>query len=114
MPLVNGVTYYGVIINENGCPSAPLAVTVTVTLGTDKFDLTKLNYYPNPVEDVLNINYQTVIEKVSVYNLLGQEVRNYTFDSENVQVDLSGLASGTYMVQLKTATQTHFVKIVKK
>ena len=114
MPLVSGQTYYGVIIGSNGCPSAPLAVTVTVTLGAPEFDKSMLRYYPNPVSDVLTISYNHIIDKVVVYNLIGQRVKESSFSANEVQVDMSGLSSGTYMLELHSKEQVQFIKIIKK
>ncbi len=114
MPLVSGQTYYGVVIGSNGCPSAPLAVTVTVTLGSPEFDKSMLRYYPNPVNDILTISYSHAIDRVVVYNLIGQRVKEISFGGNEVQVDMSGLSSGTYMVELHLKEQVQFIKILKK
>src|SRR5690606_3687363 len=63
MPMVNGSTYYAVVIGTNGCPSLPTPVEVVIVLGVNDFDLSKLNYYPNPTSDLLTINYNEVITK---------------------------------------------------
>ncbi|WP_177761244.1 fibronectin type III domain-containing protein [Flavobacterium sp. I3-2] len=113
-PLVNGTAYYAVIIGSNGCPSYPFAVTVQVYLSNDEFDKEGLKYYPNPVNDVLNINYVESIRSVEVFDLLGKRVKALNTNEQNIQIDLSGLASGTYMIQLKTDTKTQFIKVIKK
>lgn len=113
-PLVNGTTYYAVIIGANGCPSIPFAVTVDVYLSNDEFDKEGLKYYPNPVNDVLNIDYVEPIRFVEVFDLLGKRVKTLNANDQNVQIDLSDLASGTYMIQLKTDSKTQFIKVIKK
>ncbi len=113
-PLVNGTTYFAVIIGTNGCPSYPLAVTVDVYLSNDEFDKEGLKYYPNPVNDVLNIDYVESIRFVEVFDLLGKRVKTLNTNDQNVQIDLSDLASGTYMIQLKTDSKTQFIKVIKK
>ncbi len=114
MPLVNGATYYAVIIGTNGCPSLPFAVTVVVFLSNDEFDKEGLKYYPNPVNDVLNVNYVESIKFVEVFDLLGKRVKTLNTNNQNIQIDLSDLASGTYMIQLKTESKTQFIKVIKK
>lgn len=112
--LQNGVTYYAVIIGTNGCPSLPFAVTVDIFLSNDEFDKDGLKYYPNPVNDILNIDYVESIKFVEVFDLLGKRVKTLDTNDKNVQIDLSDLASGTYMVQLKTDSKTQFIKVIKK
>ncbi len=114
MPLVNGTTYYAVIIGANGCPSLPTPIEVNIVLGVNDFDLSKLKYYPNPVNDLLTITYADVITNVEVFDLNGRMVIKRDFDNQTVQLDFSSLSSGTYMLNIKTKENSQFVKIVKK
>ena len=114
MPLVHNTTYYAVIIGSNGCPSLPTPVEVIIVLGVNDFDLSKLNYYPNPVSDELTIVYNDIITQVDVYDLNGRLVQTQTFDSETIQINIGSLTSGTYMVNVKTKENSQFIKIVKK
>jgi len=114
MPLVNGTTYYAVIIGANGCPSLPTPIVAEVVLGVNDFDLSKLKYYPNPVNDLLTITYADVITNVEVFDLNGRMVIKRDFDNQTVQLDFSSLSSGTYMLNIKTKENSQFVKIVKK
>lgn len=114
MPLVNGTTYYAVIIGENGCPSLPLPVVVDVYLSNNDFVKDELKYYPNPVSDLLTITYSDRITQIEVYDLLGKLVKSKQTDDKEINIDLSDLSSGTYMVQLKTDSKQQFIKVVKK
>lgn len=114
MPLVNGTTYYAVIIGANGCPSLPTPIETIIVLGVNDFDLSKLKYYPNPVNDLLTITYADVITNVEVFDLNVRMVIKRDFDNETVQLDFSSLSSGTYMLNIKTKENSQFVKIVKK
>ena len=114
MPLVDGQTYYAVILGTNGCPSLPTAVTVDITLSTDEFDKSGLKYYPNPTSDILIIEYKNSIDRVTVYNLLGQKVLTQEANSKDVQLNMSALANGSYMIEIRSKKQTQFIKVVKK
>ncbi|MBW3517695.1 fibronectin type III domain-containing protein [Flavobacterium sp. NKUCC04_CG] len=115
MPLIDGNVYYGVIRSSAGCTSLPFAVTVkiNVPLGINDFDLTKLNYYPNPVKDILTITYKETITRVEVYSLTGQRVLTMNALDNIVLVDMSRLATATYVVKIYSNNQTQFIKIVK-
>jgi len=114
MPLVDGATYYAVIIGANGCPSDPTAIQVIVKLGLNDFDLSRLKYYPNPVSDVLTVHYSEVITKVEVFDLNGRLVMTRNFEKPEVQLDFSALSAGTYMLNIQTKDNSQFVKVVKK
>ncbi|PCI07919.1 MAG: hypothetical protein COB73_07560 [Flavobacteriaceae bacterium] len=57
---------------------------------------TSLTLYPNPVNDVLNINSPLAIEKVEVFNLLGQRAMIATTS----RINTSNLAKGMYLVKV--------------
>ncbi|WLD24102.1 T9SS type A sorting domain-containing protein [Flavobacterium dauae] len=114
MPMINGSTYYAVVIGTNGCPSLPTPVEVEIVLGVNDFDLSKLNYYPNPTSDLLTINYSETITKVEVFDLNGRLVMTRDFESETVRLDFGTLSSGTYMLNVKTKDSSQFIKIVRK
>lgn len=113
MPLVHGSIYYAVVIGANGCSSLPTPIEVTITLGINDFDLTKLKYWPNPVDDVFTINYIDRIINVKVFDLNGKLVKSSNYDKQTVELDLSDLSSGTYMINIKTKESSQFVKIIK-
>lgn len=114
MPIVNGTTYYGVLINEFGCPSIPTAVTVNLYLGINKLDVSRLKVFPNPTDSQITIEYKEQIDAVEIYSLLGQKVIEQKTYTDEVQVDLSQLTTGTYMVKIVVGNNTQLIKIVKK
>lgn len=95
------------------CMSDPFAVTVDVTLGVSEFDNSKLVYHPNPVSNELNISYSSDITSVEVYNFLGQQVMAKTINQTDAKIDMSLLASGTYMVKINAETGFTTVKVIK-
>ncbi|WNM17754.1 pectate lyase family protein [Flavobacterium capsici] len=74
----------------------------------------KLTLYPNPVTNELNIttSNSSSIEKVAVYNLLGQLVKNANGDIRTI--DMSDLNTGTYFVKVYTNQGIIDRKIIKR
>ena len=61
----------------------------------------------------MNIESTSMIEKVSVYNLLGQEVISQTPNSVLVTLDVASLQVGVYVVKTSidgNITSTRFIK----
>ncbi len=83
-------------------------------LGVNKFDVSALSVYPVPTKDILNISYKSVLNSVSVFNLLGQEVVAQNFAVSNVQLDLSSLTAGVYIVKLNSEEGQHNFRIIKE
>lgn len=89
-------------------------ILVDNALATSKFDLANFNYYPNPVKDVLNISALKNITKVSVYNIIGQEVITKSLNENKTKVDMYSLAKGTYMVKVTADNMVKTIKVIKQ
>lgn len=74
----------------------------------------KLSLYPNPVSDVLHVaaSNSSVVNKVMVFNLLGQLVKSEQNNVKNI--DVSNLRSGSYLVKIHTDNGVFDQKIIKK
>src|SRR6218665_447589 len=73
----------------------------------------QLTLYPNPVGIILNvISDSESIQKISVYNLIGQLVKSA--DGNHQSIDLSDLRSGSYLIKVQTDQGTIDRKIIKK
>lgn len=84
------------------------------SLSSSQFDLANFKLYPNPVKDVLNLSYTQNISNVQVFNMLGQQVITKSVDATQGQVDMSNLATGTYLVKVATDNQVKTIKVVKQ
>lgn len=91
-----------------------LRVSRNQLLSNNGFDASNFTYYPNPVKNVLNLSYSQTITNVEVYNLLGQKMSANTIGANQGQVDMSNLASGTYMVKVTADNQVKTIKVVKE
>ncbi|MFL9844305.1 Ig-like domain-containing protein, partial [Flavobacterium rhizosphaerae] len=110
--LMEGVTYYATQ-TMNGCESnESLAVTVSITLRTDVFVKTTLTYYPVPVIDVLNLESNQVITRVTLINMLGQVVFDKKLNATTAQVNLSVVEGGNYIMHVTTERGVKTVKII--
>ncbi len=59
-----------------------------------------LVFYPNPVEDYLNMNLWSTTGNISIYDLMGREVKSVPAEG-NARIDVSGLSRGCYVVRVK-------------
>ena len=88
------------------------SINITPGLGVNQFEAAKVSYYPNPVIDVLHLKSDSDISNIEVCNLLGQKVQSKVFDATTL--DLSNLASGTYLVKFTSDTLQQSIKVVKQ
>lgn len=98
---LNGTQYKrDFIIFENTSPS---------TAGLVENNL-EFNVYPNPVEDIINIKVEENTS-VSLFNILGEEVKTFDIVTGDNQFDISNLPNGVYIVKDKSGNYSS--KVVK-
>ncbi|GGD34708.1 DUF7619 domain-containing protein [Flavobacterium orientale] len=83
------------------------------TLGTDEFTAGNLVLYPNPANDrvTISVNNSTdTIANIRMMDVLGQVVHQQKGTPNETVVDISGLSTGVYLVEIVTQNQFTIVK----
>jgi hypothetical protein len=83
-------------------------------LATASFEKSNIKMYPNPVKNTLNIDANASINKVSVYNILGQEVLTASPKSNSASLQTSALQKGVYMVRTDIDGNISTSKFIKE
>jgi len=86
------------------------------TLSNNEFLSSQFSVSPNPAKNVVNIanGDNMFVNNVTVTDLNGRTVKNVTFDNvANVQVNVSDLASGLYIMNITSNKGTATKKFVK-
>jgi len=110
--------------NSNGDPTdddtdnsgTPDYLESNVTLAVSTLDNVELDVYPNPANGKIYVssnNYYS-INKIEVYNIIGQKVQSFSFSkAQNIYtLDISNLVKGTYFLQIQGESQTTLQKII--
>lgn len=101
------------LIEEN----IPINTAVTIvegsnTLGFQEEIIKLIQIFPNPTQYNFTISGVNQIEKLSIFNLLGQKVKDYTNPNTDT-FSIEGLHSGMYLVQVTDEfLKVHTAKIV--
>jgi hypothetical protein len=74
-------------------------------MATDEHHAASLQLYPNPTNGCITIE-QEGMQKVMVYNTLGQALLNKEANSDVLQLDLSGFENGLYWIKVMTQNGT--------
>ncbi len=85
------------------------------TLGFEDFQNVDFRLYPNPAKEQITIELSDASSnyEVTIFNVLGKKV--YSSEIQKVgQIDVSGLASGTYLVKLNSDNKSSVVRFVKQ
>ncbi|MEZ4853935.1 GEVED domain-containing protein, partial [Flavobacterium sp.] len=85
------------------------------SLSANSFTSTGFVAYPNPVKDILNLEYDSEIANVQVINLLGQTVIDRAVNATTTQINMSQLNAGTYLVNVTSNNGIQkTIKVVKQ
>mgnify|MGYP000873557004 CR=1 FL=1 len=112
--LVDGTTYYASQTIDDVESEERFAVTVHATMGIAEQSLSTLRFYPNPVNNTLNLSNSDAIDAVTVYNVMGQLLLNKNIDNTSTEVDFSNLQNGIYLVKISSSGQEKTIKIQKQ
>ena len=90
-----------------------LDIKVVPTTGIDESEEHLFSVYPNPVKDVVNVDCKD-IEQIYLFNAVGQNIESFSVEGDDkVQIDMSGLPSGLYILQAVSQGRTLTRQIVK-
>lgn len=97
-----------------GVHGTPGGENSTYILGTNSFDALTVSIFPNPLvnQTTIKVSNANTPLQVSIYNLLGKEVRTMSADSGTFTIKRDNLVSGIYI--LKIATENGLVQQSKK
>ncbi|MBQ4804774.1 cellulase family glycosylhydrolase [Aquimarina sp. MMG015] len=107
--LINGnLTTSGIFIRNHLLARA-------ATLSVDDFTINneKLSLDQNPVNEILSINSNTVIDDLTIYDMNGRSVFHKDTNENNPQVNINTLNSGNYILKVSSNSNTTTTKFVK-
>ncbi len=84
-------------------------INVTESTGLEEDIKELVSYYPNPVDDILNIKCEQDFN-VHIFNMLGKEMIN---SGNKSQLDISSLNPGIYLLQIDVENKVIYGKIQK-
>ncbi len=122
LPTTTGVYYFGL---KNVSPANAVGrqavfidnFSVTEVLATDSFLSNKFSVSPNPTTGLINVtnNEGINVNEITVTDLNGRVVKTSKFDNvTNIEMNISDLSSGMYMMSIKSDAGTATKKIVKQ
>ena len=80
----------------------------TSTLSSETFTkTTNFQLYPNPANDVLQFKSSEMVEKISIYNTLGQLVQENKTNGMEGAIAIEHLAQGSYFVKVNNQNTTY-------
>ena len=89
-------------------------LTRTYFLALEEFSLKSTSIYPNPSKGMVTVKTNTSLDKITIYNQTGAVVRTIPVESqkEDNEINVSGLAAGTYIFELQNGTEKAWKNVV--
>lgn len=93
--------------NDPSLEYTSVNVHLTVTTGINDNDTrVGIMTYPNPTTNNINIKADTQIDAVSVYDMKGELIKTVQVNANTALIEVSNLAKGNYVLDIKTDNNT--------
>ncbi|GAA4022377.1 hypothetical protein GCM10022386_01590 [Flavobacterium cheonhonense] len=120
--LQNGDVLSCQIISNEPCMLSQTAViskTVTVTpqpcsLANEEHNIQLMELYPNPVKEIFTLKSNEVINRVCIYNILGQKILEIPASKTELIIDIANFSNATYFVKIYTESSAKTIKVIKE
>lgn len=102
--------------NANPADEGTLGSVVVgpTALNVNDSEVIGLSVYPNPANDILNIQTRTEQTSVAIFNVLGQQVVNQKLSGLNSTLNVASLKTGVYFATITTDAGSQQIKFVKR
>ncbi len=90
-------------VNSDNALASNWIASSNLVLNINGFDTSEVDFtvYPNPAEEKLIINSEQTIQKITVFNLLGQQIKTFQVNFKSGEINISELNKGAYFLNLK-------------
>lgn len=105
VPIVVGPTHNFEIDN--------IYVSTTQILGVNHFKSNEVSMYPNPANNSFKIRATNTIDKIIIYNTLGQKMQELNPNKTSENIDISSFKSGLYLIQVDSEGKSVTSKLIK-
>jgi hypothetical protein len=104
------------VSSHGGAASAGYATLTLTTLGVEDFSLRASQVYPNPSNGEFLVKTKTTLEKINIYTQTGAFVKTIEVKdtAEDVEVNITGLQTGVYLIELVNENEKSWKKVIVK
>ena len=101
-------------LEYHGQNKAKFLNTPLSTLGVEDFSLRATQIYPNPSNGEFLIKAKTTLSQVNIYSQTGAFVKTVIVEesSDATEINVKGLQTGVYLLELVNATEKSWKKII--
>jgi hypothetical protein len=101
------------LAQHSGVNRGATTLTRTMLSTENNFSLNATSIFPNPSNGSFSIKANTTISKVSIYSLTGELIKDVNVENtEEKEIQVNGLSTGIYFVELQNETEKSWKKII--
>lgn len=82
-------------------------------VGVSKIEPVNIQFFPNPFTNEIHFKNLSPNSEISIYNSSGELVKKHKSQSSDIKMDVSNLAVGIYIIQIKTSVDVIHFKTIK-
>ena len=92
----------------------PVHLTVVDGIGIGEGEASRIEMlvYPNPAHNMVNVQSNLTIDRLTIYNHIGQSVAEIFVNDNSASVNASEFESGVYFIRIETASGYTTQKLV--
>lgn len=83
-------------------------------LGVESFTQLDFNYFPNPAQNNITVNANSVIKSIQLYDMQGRILITQIAESTEATINISNYSNGIYFLKVNSDTGERTKKIVKE
>lgn len=106
--------YTQTLLNANGCDSV---VTLHLTIVTGIKNTDKLiRIYPNPAQDNIHVDFDQLPETemtIGIFDAFGRNVHLSQVSKQHNEIDIIGLTTGIYFIEIKSLQHSYYFRFQK-
>jgi hypothetical protein len=108
--------YSLVAVDSNGCPGRDTLFSFNVAVNEFTFNGNVITVYPNPSGDHINISGLELVAggELIIRDILGKQVLKATIGSAQINIQLSSIKPGIYLIEANKNQQRYFARFVKE
>lgn len=100
------------------CPTDGHEATITIVVvdslsNNQHFQTTSTLVYPNPIDNIVNIESDSTIKLIEIIDLNGRIINTFN-SSSNTTVNLEQLTGGIYFIKVSSEKGVNMQKVIKK
>ena len=108
--VLGGIDFYSFDAN-NEMYIDSIVYSETLSVGDESLSFFKA--YPNPVEDMLQLQTQSRVDLVEIYDVLGKKMVSTIPGTVSPKLDMTNIPNGAYIVKIVMGDQSKSIKIIK-